>query len=310
MSYVFGPVPSRRLGRSLGVDLVPFKTCTYDCVYCQLGRTTCKTIDRAEWAPLDDVVAELEGRLSSRPDYVTLSGSGEPTLFLRLEELIDRIKRMTDVPVAVLTNGSLLWQAEVRRGLGRADLLLPSLDAGCERTFQRVNRPHESLSFEQVLEGLIACRRGFRGQFWLEVLVLAGVTDGAEELARIAACVDRIGPDRTQLNTVMRPPTDQSATGVPAQRLAELAGMFPGQVDVIARTSGAPEHAEFSVEAQEVLVMLKRRPCSMADIAAGLGVHVNHVAKHLEHLMGQGLVECVRHDTQAYYRAVSPEHGS
>ena len=127
--YIFGPVPSRRLGRSLGVDLVPLKTCSYDCIYCQLGNTTCRTTERKEWVPLDDVVLELKDRLSARPDYITLSGSGEPTLYSRGGELIDRIKAMTDVPVAVLTNGSLLWQKEVRKQLMKADLVIPSLDA-------------------------------------------------------------------------------------------------------------------------------------------------------------------------------------
>ena len=117
MPYIFGPVPSRRLGRSLGVDLVPFKTCTYDCIYCQLGRTTNKTVERHEWVPLDAVLAELQDKLATKPDYLTLSGSGEPTLFSRLDDLIDRIRSITDVPVAVLTNGSLLWQKEVRRHL-------------------------------------------------------------------------------------------------------------------------------------------------------------------------------------------------
>ena len=125
MSYVFGPVPSRRLGRSLGIDVVPFKTCTYDCIYCQLGRTTHKTIERQEWVPLRDVLAELRGKLSTKPDYITLSGSGEPTLYSRLRELIDQIKAMTPIPVAVLTNGSLLWQEAMRRDLQGADLVIP-----------------------------------------------------------------------------------------------------------------------------------------------------------------------------------------
>ncbi|MCK4625431.1 MAG: radical SAM protein, partial [Phycisphaerae bacterium] len=172
MSYIFGPVPSRRLGRSLGVDLVPFKTCSYDCIYCQLGRTTNKTIQRKEWVPLDDVVAELKTNLSSQPDYITLSGSGEPTLYSRTGELIDRIKAVTDVPVAVLTNGSLLWNQEVCAQLMNADLIVPSLDAGDEMMFRAVNRPHEDISFEKMLKGLIEFRREYQGQYWLEVMFL------------------------------------------------------------------------------------------------------------------------------------------
>ena len=176
MSYVFGPVPSRRLGRSLGVDLVPFKTCSYDCIYCQLGRTSCKTVERKQWVPLDDVLAELKEKLSTRPDYITLSGSGEPTLFWRTGELIDRIKAMTDVPVAVLTNGSLLWCKDVRDQLTNADLVIPSLDAGDQSMFRAVNRPHEDISFERMLDGLIAFRKAFGGQYWLEIMLLAGHT--------------------------------------------------------------------------------------------------------------------------------------
>ncbi len=169
MTYIFGPVPSRRLGRSLGVDLVPFKTCSYDCIYCQLGRTTNQTVERREWVPLDAVLAELRGKLASQPDYITLSGSGEPTLYSRLDELIDGIRAMTEVPIAVLTNGSLLWQPEVRSKLLRAHLVIPSLDAGDERTFQAIDRPHGTISFKRMLWGLIDFRREYQGQYWLEV---------------------------------------------------------------------------------------------------------------------------------------------
>ncbi|MGD2175646.1 MAG: radical SAM protein, partial [Candidatus Brocadiaceae bacterium] len=158
-ALVFGPVPSRRLGRSLGIDLVPFKTCSYDCIYCQLGRTTLKTTERREWVPLDLVLEEVEEKLNSEPDYITLSGSGEPTLFSRLGELIGHIKNITDIPVAVLTNGSLLWRKTVRDNLQEADLVIPSLDAGNESMFRYVNRPAPQLSFYEVAEGLITFRR-------------------------------------------------------------------------------------------------------------------------------------------------------
>ena len=169
--HIFGPVPSRRLGRSLGVDLVPFKTCTYDCIYCQLGRTINKTIQRKEWVPIDNVINQLKGKLKSKPDYITLSGSGEPTLFLRLEELIARIKSITDIPVAVLTNGSLLWLPEVRKALKSADMVVPSLDAGSSQIFQYVNRPHSDITFSKMLDGLVKFRDEYNGKYWLEVFV-------------------------------------------------------------------------------------------------------------------------------------------
>jgi len=145
--YIYGPVPSRRLGRSLGVDLVPFKTCTFDCVYCQLGRTTNRTMERKEWVPLEPVLTQLEAKLDLKPDYITLAGSGEPTLYSKMSELIIRIKELTDVPVAVLTNGSLLWIPEVRDALLSADLVVPSLDAGSSELFRYVNRPHTNIEF-------------------------------------------------------------------------------------------------------------------------------------------------------------------
>ena len=223
MRYIFGPVPSRRLGRSLGVDLVPFKTCTYDCIYCQLGRTTNKTVERREWVPLDDVLAELKDKLATSPDYITLSGSGEPTLHSRIGEVIEQIRSLTDVPVAVLTNGSLLWQEDVRRQLVTADLVVPSLDAGNRTVFQVVNRPHPDISFEKLLEGLAAFRNEYGGMYWLEVFVLAGYTAIPAEAQKLAECVRRIAPDRVQLNTVTRPPAEDYAMAVDRQRLEELA---------------------------------------------------------------------------------------
>jgi len=304
-NQVFGPVPSRRLGRSLGVDLVPFKTCTYDCIYCQLGRTTCKTIERKEWVPLDGVIEKLKEKLSSRPNYITLSGSGEPTLYSRVDELIDRIKTMTDVPVAVLTNGSLLWHAEVRDQLTNADLVIPSLDAGDEVMFRIVNRPHESISFEQMLNGLVDFRREFRGEYWLEVLVVGAYTAISGEMAKVAKCVDRIKPDRVQLNTVTRPPVEKYAVGVSSERLAELASIFHPPAEVIADFRGVHRQAEFVADREEILQMLRRRPCSIDDIARGLDMHRNEVVKYVEELNAENLLEESLTAGKLYYRAAS-----
>lgn len=162
--HVFGPVPSRRLGRSLGVDLVPLKVCSYACIYCQLGRTTKKTVERKEWVPTARVLDELKRKLATRPDYITFSGSGEPTLHSALGKIIEQIKSMTKTPVAVLTNGSLLWQPEVRTELALADVVMPSLDVGDDLFFQTVNRPHPEITFEKLLSGLEQFRREFSGQ--------------------------------------------------------------------------------------------------------------------------------------------------
>jgi wyosine [tRNA(Phe)-imidazoG37] synthetase (radical SAM superfamily) len=301
-NHIFGPVPSRRLGRSLGVDLVPFKTCTYDCIYCQLGRTTCKTVETNEWVPLDEVLEQLQEKLASGPDYVTLSGSGEPTLFSRLGELIDRIKAMTRVPVAVLTNGSLLWQKDVRRQLTAADLVVPSLDAGDEAMFRLVNRPHESISLEQVMEGLIDFRRAFRGEYWLEVFVLGAYTAIPGELGKVAECVERIRPERVQLNTVTRPPAEKHAVGVSSERLGELAPMFHPRAEIIADFRGVHRQAEFAAGREEILEMLRRRPCSVDDVAEGLSMHRNEVLKYIEELDADGLLEESLTADKLYYK--------
>jgi len=289
--YIFGPVPSRRLGRSLGVDLVPLKTCSYDCVYCQLGRTTCKTIERKEWVPLDAILSELEGKLSLRPDYITLSGSGEPTLYSRLDEVIDRIKSITDIPVAVLTNGSLLWQEDVQQQLAAADLVMPSLDAGDPTTFHLVNRPHDDLTFEQMLSGLIAFRRHFRGQYWLEVLLVGAFTDSDPELAAIRACVAQIGPDRVLLGTVTRPPAEDYALAVPHKRLIELAATFSPPAEVLEHLHDLTLVQHSCTSREDILGLLARRPCTIDDIATGLRLHRVEILKHVESMVAEGLIE-------------------
>lgn len=303
-SHIFGPVPSRRLGRSLGVDLVPFKTCSYDCIYCQLGRTTNKTIERKEWVPLEEVLGELRAALSRKPDYITLSGSGEPTLYSRVGELIDRIKAMTQIPVAVLTNGSLLWQPEVRAELRHADLVIPSLDAGDEAVFRAVNRPHQEISFERMMEGLIQFRAEFQGQYWLEVFLLAGHNVADADIEKLAGQVRRINPDRVQLNTVTRPPAEEFAVMVRQQRLYELAALFTPRAEVIADFRGVHQRPEFAAGRESILGLLQRRPCSIDDIASGLGIHRNEAVKYIEELSAEGVIEHTVTAGKLHYKAI------
>ena len=303
MGCVYGPVPSRRLGRSLGVDIVPLKTCTYDCIYCQLGRTTCKTCQRREYLPLGDVLAQVRAKLPSRPDFVTLCGSGEPTLYARIDELIDGIKAATDIPVAVLTNGSLLWRPEVRGQLLGADVVVPSLDAADEATFQAVNRPHEEISFERMLDGLIAFRDDYPGRIWLEVMLLEGWTGTEAAAAQLAACAARIRADRVQLNTATRPPAEEAAVGVPRERMERLAELFNPRAEVIADFRGPVEAAGPAAGREEVLALLRRRPCSVEDIAAGLGMQPNEAIKHVDALGDTGLLKRTRRGGKIYYSA-------
>ena len=305
--HVFGPVPSRRLGRSLGVDLVPFKTCSYDCIYCQLGRTNCKTTERREWAPAPAVLDELKAKLACQPDYITLSGSGEPTLHVRLGEMIARIQAMTAVPVAVLTNGSLLWQKAVREEVALADVVLPSLDAGDDRLFQTVNRPHSEVTFERLVSGLEQFRRQFSGQYWLEVMLLEGHSAFPDQVSKIAEWVRRIGPDRVQLNTATRPPAEEFAVPVSPSRLAELAALFSPKAEVIAAYHPWQNPALTGADEQTILELLRRRPCTDADVANALGLRLVEVAKRLEILEGARLIARRRHGNRLYYHRVPLE---
>jgi wyosine [tRNA(Phe)-imidazoG37] synthetase (radical SAM superfamily) len=302
--YIFGPVPSRRLGRSLGVDLVPFKTCTYDCIYCQLGRTTNKTMQRKEWVPIDAVKKQLRGKLNSNPDYITLSGSGEPTLFSPLEELICKIKGITNIPVAVLTNGSLLWLLEVRKALKSADLVIPSLDAGSNRIFQYVNRPHRDITFTKMLDGLVKFRDEYKGNYWLEVFILAGVTTPEMEIKRLKTHISTICPDKVQVNTVARPPAENFVEPATQKRLEAIARQLYENAEVIADYSGVHKKQDFATQREDVLTLLKRRPCSIKDIAAGLGLHRNEVLKYVEELSSEGKVEAKVQNQRLYYKAV------
>jgi len=293
------------LGRSLGVDLVPFKTCTYDCVYCQLGRTTNKTVERKENVAAGVILAELERKLAERdrPDYITLAGSGEPTLNSGIGKIIRGIKGMTDIPVAVLTNGSLLWMEEVQEDLMAADLVIPSLDAGDDYLFQYVNRPHAGLSFEQMADGLAAFTRRFPGEVWLEVLLLAGVTGISTETAKIAAITNGLGVARIQLNTATRPPAEDFALALSAEQLHEMSGLFHGKVDVIGENVPAITEAAALGQASDadILALLNRRPCTVEGIASGLALHPNDVLKRVLLLRQQRVVKAVRKDNALFY---------
>lgn len=302
-NYVFGPVPSRRLGRSLGVDLVPFKTCSYDCIYCQLGRTTRKTVERKEWVPMNAVLDELKRKLASRPDYITLSGSGEPTLHARLGEIIEHIQAMTAVPVALLTNGSLFWQKAVREEAALADVVLPSLDAPNEERYRFINRPHPAVTFERLLEGLEAFRNEFSGKYWIEVMLLDAYTTLPPQVRQLAEHARRIRPDKVQLNTAVRPPSEEYAMAVSPERLGELAQMFQPRAEAIAEYRGEKPRPESQGSTRSILALLERRPCTMLDVAQGLGIKPAETVKLLAELEARGQIQGERRGLGQFYRA-------
>jgi len=212
MNYVYGPVPSRRLGQSLGIDTIPLKTCNWNCVYCQLGRTKPVINERKDYYPSEEILEEVREALTSHKpgeiDWVTFVGSGEPTLHAGIGWLIRQVKSTTDLPVAVITNGSLLYLPGVREELLPADAVLPSLDAGTAKLYRQINRPHPEITFERLVEGLTAFRRVYSGKLWIEVMLVRGLNDTEEVLRAIAATLQKIGPDEVHINLPTRPPVE------------------------------------------------------------------------------------------------------
>lgn len=301
--YLFGPVLSRRLGRSLGVDLVPLKTCTFNCVFCQLGRTSAWTVRRAEYVPVEDVIAELLSwrRQGGVADFVTLAGSGEPTLHSRFGRVLETARAETGIRSALLTNASLFNLPEVRRDAAQADLVKAALSAGSADVFRRVNRPHAGIELDAVLDGLRAFRGEFKGELWIEVFLVSGLNDGEEEVGRIAALARTIRPDRVHLNTVVRPPAEPDARAVPQRRLEELANLFDPAAAVVPEMSelehsgdgGPGTHSRRSgseVTEEMILGIIGRHPCSAEDVARSLGVPVQDVSRTLDRLRRKGRV--------------------
>lgn len=291
----------------MGLDLVPFKTCTYDCVYCQLGRTTNHTSLRREYVPSGEVLQELENslQLGPPPNYITLAGSGEPTLFRPLDTLLTGIKQITAVPVLVLTNGSLLWDPQVRAELAQADVIMPSLDAGTDELFQIINRPHADVTFERLVEGLVAFRQGFSGAYWLEIMLVAGLTDQPEAVAALAAVARRIDPDRLYLNTAVRPPAETWVKPASAAALEECAAALGPKCEIIADYSATTAGEEGAGSEAAIMALLRRRPCRLVDLSDGLGMHRNEILKYLGHLLRTGQVSGRDVGGEQYYSVAS-----
>jgi wyosine [tRNA(Phe)-imidazoG37] synthetase (radical SAM superfamily) len=211
MRYIYGPVPSRRLGRSLGVDPIPSKTCNYQCIYCQLGKTTNFTNTRSNFIPKYDIQQEIKAAIRQNEgnfDYITFVGSGEPTLYKDLKELIETVKRESKKPICVITNGSLLYNDDVKQALNLVNVVLPSLDAWDQKSFRKIHRPHPTLNYNKILNGLIKFRNEFNGKFWIEIMLMKNINDSEEQLIKIKEKIDLINPDRVDINVPIRPPTE------------------------------------------------------------------------------------------------------
>jgi len=305
--YVFGPVASRRLGRSLGVDIAPAKVCTLDCVYCEVGRTTLRTADRGPYVPMEEVLAELESRLREgiQPDYITITGSGEPTLNSQLGQIIDRIKAFSTVPVALITNGTLFHRPDVRNEAAKADLVMPTLDAADQSTFEAIHRPHPDITIEDVVEGLAAFRAQYRGPIWLEVFLVAGVNTSAEHIQRLKALIARVRPDKVQLNTAVRPTADAHVPRPTAAQLQAIAAEMGPDCEIIADVSSLPASTGTAIKPHDLLALLRRRPCTMDDLCTGLGVTRDQAASHVNALVRTRQIVSEVRDGVTFYRTAS-----
>lgn len=295
--YVFGPVPSRRLGRSLGVDLVPHKVCSLDCVYCECGATTRWELERSEFVPTEAVLAEVDRVLGEGPhlDFVTFSGSGEPTLSSALGRVIQHLQQnFPKYPLALLTNGTLLWQPEVRREVAPVQLVKVSIDAVSEGAFLRVNRPHPDLPLSRMLDGIRTFAAEFRGRFWIEVFLVPGANDDPSHLAELARFVATLRAEKVQLNSVDRPTAEPWVNPLPPERLAQVLAVFHSEGVVAEFVGRAPKggtHAPQPLARDLVLACLSRRPLTLADVALAAGCPPEHASTLMESLIGEGAVE-------------------
>jgi wyosine [tRNA(Phe)-imidazoG37] synthetase (radical SAM superfamily) len=308
---IYGPVPSRRLGISLGVDIIPYKICSFNCIYCECGKNTQLTVERKDFIPVEVVIEEINDYLSKNPypDFITVSGSGEPTLHLKLGELLKTLKKLhPDVKIAVLTNSSLIHLKEVREELYFADVILPSLDAALERSFKLINRPHSSIKLEEIIKGLIELRKEIKSvsidrQIWLEIFIVEGINTDDENISALKkACID-INPDRIQLNTLDRPgaeswvkPASKSTLEMIKQKLD-----LPN-VEIISKFKHRDEIKHYRVDVESaILELVERRPSTLFDISEILGIPVEEARKYMEIL---------EHEKRIYPKIVYGENGN
>ncbi|PKP51224.1 MAG: radical SAM protein [Candidatus Altiarchaeales archaeon HGW-Altiarchaeales-3] len=323
--HLFGPVPSRRLGISLGIDLIPYKTCTLDCIYCECRKTTNLTIDRKEYIPTGEILNELNEYLKNSPelDYITFAGSGEPTLHSKIGEIINFIKQnYPQYKVAVLTNGTLFYEKELRDELKFADLIIPSLDAASDEVFKKINRPHENLNLSKIINGIAAFRKDFPGEIWIEVFIVPGINDTKNELQKIKKVIEKINPEKIQLNTLDRPGAESWVVPAGEEQIEKIASFLSYRkvrstikniandseayflnAEIIAKFTSRKKIKSFKEDIEEnIIKTLRRRPCTAEDISKLLGIHLNEVNKYVQALLESGKIREEKEDRGVFFR--------
>jgi len=310
MKCVYGPVPSRRLGNSLGIDSIPSKTCNFQCIYCQLGKTTNFTNERRDFYLKEEIYKEMEEAIKQNKekfDYITFVGSGEPTLYKSLGKLILKAKEFSSKPICVITNGALLHSPEVRKELMSADVVLPSLDAGDEKLFIKINRPHPSIEYEKMVQGYINFGKEFSGKFWIEVMLMKGINDSKEELVKIKNKIDLIKPDRIDINVPIRPPTE-SWVQIPDKNIIPILNDVFGEYNNI----NFPEQGIFSVFSSnfemELKILLERHPMRQIQIFETFSskkFNEQDVLLELNTLASQNKIKKVIYNNRTFWKLIN-----
>lgn len=305
--HLFGPVPSRRLGMSLGVDLVPHKVCSLNCIYCECGATNKLTTERKEYVSFNEVITELKDFFENNdnPDYITFSGAGEPTLNIHIGKVIEYLKtNHSDVSIAVLTNGSLLNNPDVRQELLQADLILPSLDAATNSAFIKIDRPANNLKINDYIQGLIDFSKEFKGTIWLEVMILPGINDDLENLNKLKEAFLKINPKKIQLNTLDRPGVIENIRAASRVELQNIIDLWKLEnVEIIASSAIRKDNKSFRKDTENAIIeTISRRPCTLEDLEKILGLHVNEINKYLDTLDSDNKIETYRQERGIFYQ--------
>ena len=305
--YLFGPVPSRRLGISLGVDLVPKKVCTLNCVYCEVGKTTNLTLHRDEYISYSEVVEELTHYFKNNPDpdFITFSGSGEPTLNSRLGDVLQFIKtQKPNIPIAVLTNGTLMYDKKVRGELLDADVVLPSLDSALDLSFKRINRPEKHLDLNEIIQGLVDFRKEYKGKIWLEIFILPEYNNTQEDYEALKNAIIKIAPDSVQLNTLDRPGVIANLHPSSKDELQEIVDLWEiPNVEIISSASARKDVQSYQGDIEStILQTISRRPCTADDLTQILNLHINELNKYLDVLESDKKIESERLKRGIFYK--------
>ena len=303
--HLFGPVPSRRLGVSLGIDLTPGKACSYNCVYCECGKTEDLTTECKEYVPTHEVLEELDRFLAGHPelDSITFSGSGEPTLHSGIGKIIGHLKqRYPNYRVTVLTNSSTLHDPEVQNNLLEADVVVPSIDAVTERAFRIINRPKKTIKSTDVVEGIVEFSQRFEGEPWIEVFIVPGINDSEPELSALKAVLDRIKYTKLQLNTLDRPGALSNLAAATSHQLQNIAMYLGGDVEIISRQQKRHAMPGYTKDVREhILRTIRVRPCTSQDLESTIKVDPEQLQLMLNALIEEGVLTITTEAAGQFY---------